>query len=48
MFLVGAEDPESGIGTVEEAKAGTADFLIELENRRAIKVGWVTLITVSV
>lgn len=35
---VGTEDPESGIGTVEEAKAGTADFLIELENRRAIKV----------
>ncbi|KAJ4710745.1 Ureide permease [Melia azedarach] len=32
------KDPEIGNGTVEKAKAGTAGFLIELENRRAIKV----------
>ena len=31
-------DLEYGTGTVEKAKAGTADFLIELENQRAIKV----------
>jgi hypothetical protein len=29
---------ENGSSTPEKAKAGTADFLIELENRRSIKV----------
>ncbi|CAA2997953.1 ureide permease 1-like [Olea europaea var. sylvestris] len=32
------EDLENGNGTKEKAKFGTANFLIELENRRAIKV----------
>ncbi|XVE74340.1 hypothetical protein DITRI_Ditri12bG0009300 [Diplodiscus trichospermus] len=32
------KDMENGNGTTEKAKAGTADFLVELENRRAIKV----------
>ncbi|XWS64182.1 hypothetical protein CRYUN_Cryun06bG0164600 [Craigia yunnanensis] len=32
------KDLENGNGTTEKAKAGTADFLVELENRRAIKV----------
>lgn len=33
------EDLENGTtGTKEKAKVGTADFLIELENKRAIKV----------
>ncbi|KZV30956.1 Ureide permease 1 isoform 4 [Dorcoceras hygrometricum] len=33
------EDPENGTtGTKEKAKFGTADFLVELENKRAIKV----------
>ncbi|XP_057962536.1 ureide permease 1-like isoform X2 [Malania oleifera] len=31
-------DLESGSGTAEKAKFGSADFLMELENRRAIKV----------
>lgn len=38
MILVGMKDLENGISTLEKAKAGTAGFLIELENRRAIKV----------
>jgi hypothetical protein len=38
-YIVGATDLESGSGSVEKAKVGTAGFLIELENRRAIKVG---------
>lgn len=32
------EDLENGLGTKEKAKFGTAHFLIELENKRAIKV----------
>jgi hypothetical protein len=32
-------DVENGSGSAEIAKAGTAGYLIELENRRAIKVG---------
>lgn len=39
MSTVGAKDLEKGSGSVEKAKAGTAGFLIELENRRSIKVG---------
>ncbi|KAE8023144.1 hypothetical protein FH972_008883 [Carpinus fangiana] len=35
---VGVTDLENGSGSVEKAKVGTAGFLIELENRRAIKV----------
>ncbi|XP_062162482.1 ureide permease 1 isoform X2 [Alnus glutinosa] len=35
---VGATDLEDGSGSAEKAKVGTAGFLIELENRRAIKV----------
>ncbi|GLT72622.1 hypothetical protein SLA2020_445400 [Shorea laevis] len=35
---VGATDLENGSGSSEKAKAGTAGFLIQLENRRAIKV----------
>lgn len=34
----GTEDPERGNGIVGKAKAGTAHFLVELENKRAIKV----------
>ncbi|XP_038724491.1 ureide permease 2-like isoform X4 [Tripterygium wilfordii] len=34
----GRKDPENRIATVEKAKFGTADFLVELENRRSIKV----------
>ncbi|OMO71992.1 Ureide permease [Corchorus olitorius] len=34
----GLKDLENANGTTEKAKAGTADFLVELENRRAIKV----------
>jgi hypothetical protein len=33
---------ENGSSTPEKAKAGTADFLIELENRRSIKVSGTT------
>lgn len=32
------KDMENGNGTAEKTKAGTAAFLVELENRRAIKV----------
>ncbi|KAK6242652.1 Ureide permease - like 1 [Theobroma cacao] len=32
------KDLENANGTTEKARAGTADFLVELENRRAIKV----------
>lgn len=40
---------ENGSSTPEKAKAGTADFLIELENRRSIKVfGRSTLIGLSI
>ncbi|GAV61449.1 Ureide_permease domain-containing protein [Cephalotus follicularis] len=35
---VGTKDLESGNVTARKAKAGTANYLIELENRRAIKV----------
>jgi hypothetical protein len=34
---------ENGNGSAEKAKAGTADFLVQLENRRAIKVGCSTI-----
>ncbi|KAA8532902.1 hypothetical protein F0562_032981 [Nyssa sinensis] len=34
----GKNDLENGTSTAEKAKAGTAGFLIELENRRSIKV----------
>ncbi|KAK9935030.1 hypothetical protein M0R45_022146 [Rubus argutus] len=33
-----SKDMENGNGSAEKAKAGTADFLVQLENRRAIKV----------
>lgn len=33
-------DLEHGSGTAEKAKVGSADFLIELENRRAMKVSF--------
>ncbi|THG09434.1 hypothetical protein TEA_016602 [Camellia sinensis var. sinensis] len=36
--LSGAKDLENGSSTSEKAKFGSAGFLIELENRRAIKV----------
>lgn len=36
--VVGKKDLENGTDTSEKAKVGTAHFLIELENRRAIKV----------
>ncbi|KAF5443429.1 hypothetical protein F2P56_035984 [Juglans regia] len=36
---VGAKDLENGSCSAGKAKAGTAGFLIALENRRAIKVG---------
>ncbi|GJY98098.1 ureide permease 1-like protein [Tanacetum coccineum] len=40
---------EYGTGTVDKAKAGTANFLIELESRRAIKVhGKSTLIGLAI
>lgn len=32
-------DLENGISATEKAKFGTAHFLIELENKRSIKVG---------
>lgn len=37
-IIVETKDPENGSSTAEKAKFGSADFLIELENRRAIKV----------
>ncbi|KAL7260760.1 hypothetical protein ACSBR1_006425 [Camellia fascicularis] len=37
-IMVETKDPENGSSTAEKAKFGSADFLIELENRRAIKV----------
>ncbi|KAL2510074.1 Ureide permease 1 [Forsythia ovata] len=43
------EDLENGLGTKEKAKFGTAHFLIELENKRAIKVfGKGTLIGLAI
>ncbi|GAA0149579.1 hypothetical protein LIER_43065 [Lithospermum erythrorhizon] len=36
--MYGRTGLESGIATIEKAKFGTADFLIELENKRSIKV----------
>ncbi|XP_044490711.1 ureide permease 1-like isoform X2 [Mangifera indica] len=43
------EDPERGNGIVGKAKAGTAHFLVELENKRAIKVfGKSTLIGLAI
>ncbi|CAL5338596.1 unnamed protein product [Camellia sinensis] len=37
-IIVETKDPENGSSTAEKAKFGSAGFLIELENRRAIKV----------
>lgn len=37
--IVDSKDPESGSDSVQKAKAGTAAFLIELEQRRSIKAG---------
>ena len=37
--VVRESDVENGSGSAEKARAGTAGFLIELENRRSIKVG---------
>ncbi|KAI8021285.1 Ureide permease 2 [Camellia lanceoleosa] len=37
-IIVETKDPENGSSTAEKAKFGSADFLIELENRRAIKL----------
>ncbi|KAG2702500.1 hypothetical protein I3760_06G092800 [Carya illinoinensis] len=46
---VGAKDLENGRCSAEKAKAGTAGFLIALENRRAIKVfGKSTLIGLAI
>lgn len=43
------KDLENGAGSAENAKAGTAGFLIEVENRRAIKVfGKSTLIGLAI
>ncbi|KAB1206741.1 Ureide permease 2 [Morella rubra] len=43
------KDLEDGAGSAENAKAGTAGFLIEVENRRAIKVfGKSTLIGLAI
>ncbi|KAB1994323.1 hypothetical protein ES319_D13G091800v1 [Gossypium barbadense] len=40
---------EKGTGIIEEAKAGTAEFLLELEKRRAIKVfGKSTIVGLSI
>uniref|UniRef100_A0A5B7A5V4 Putative Ureide permease 2 isoform 3 n=1 Tax=Davidia involucrata TaxID=16924 RepID=A0A5B7A5V4_DAVIN len=36
--IVGTNDLENGSRTAEKAKVGSADFLIEIENKRAIKV----------
>lgn len=45
----GTKDPERGNGIVGKAKAGTAHFLVELENKRAIKVfGKSTLIGLAI
>ncbi|XP_031273719.1 ureide permease 1-like isoform X2 [Pistacia vera] len=45
----GTKDPESASGSVGKAKAGTAHYLVELENRRAIKVfGKSTLIGLTI
>ncbi|KAK1379470.1 hypothetical protein POM88_026214 [Heracleum sosnowskyi] len=32
------KDPENGIGKTVKAKVGTADFVLEIESRRSIKV----------
>lgn len=40
MLIDREKDLENGAGSAENAKAGTAGFLIEVENRRAIKVGF--------
>ncbi|KAI5678897.1 hypothetical protein M9H77_09847 [Catharanthus roseus] len=46
---LGAMDIENGVGVKEKAKFGTADFLIELENKRSIKVfGRSTLVGLSI
>ncbi|KAJ6902644.1 hypothetical protein NC651_020198 [Populus alba x Populus x berolinensis] len=45
----GVKDMENGSSAPEKAKAGTADFLVELENRRSIKVfGRSTVIGLSI
>ncbi|KAB1209276.1 Ureide permease 1 [Morella rubra] len=49
MLIDREKDLEDGAGSAENAKAGTAGFLIEVENRRAIKVfGKSTLIGLAI
>lgn len=44
-----AKDVENGITVIEKAKFGTADFLVELENKRAIKVfGMSTIVGLAI
>lgn len=38
LLRTGIKDPEVGNDTVGKLKAGTAGFLVEIENRRSIKV----------
>ncbi|CAK9165970.1 unnamed protein product [Ilex paraguariensis] len=46
---VAMKDPENGTGTKERAEFGTAEFLVELESRRSIKVfGKSTFIGLSI
>lgn len=44
---MGTKDLENGSRASEKAKAGTAAFLVELENRRSIKVGHLMITTLS-
>lgn len=37
IYIVDSKDLEDGSTSVHKAKAGTAAFLIELENKRSIK-----------
>lgn len=39
IFIAKSKDLESGGGSADKVKAGTAFFLIELERKRAIKAG---------
>lgn len=38
ISIAAPKDPENGNDPVQKAKAGTAGFLVQLENRRSIKV----------
>lgn len=38
VYILILIDPEKGNATKEKTKFGTANFLIEIENKRAIKV----------